>query len=279
LTIWITLGVLLILALFLDIPLSTWAHSSGLAPWLKARALLTHLIRFPGNFLEYTLPICLVVLIAKVAVRSEAEELRNILGNTSPSPGTPGEGGGEGLQQSESLENCGGFECPHPGPLPEYRERGKESSYRKGHALVANSNFWTAPAIVLLAGIFSGINSLLKWMIGRIRPYHGVPAFELHPFSRRLLDAEAGFSFPSGDASLAFAMAMSLTLVLPRFWPIWWTLAIIVGLERIAENAHYPSDVAAGAALGIGVALIANWFVRTLCQRISNKEQETSIPS
>jgi len=72
---------------------------------------------------------------------------------------------------------------------------------------------------------------------------------------------------------------MSLTLVLPRFWPIWWTLAIIVGLERIAENAHYPSDVAAGAALGIGVALIANWFVRTLCQRISNKEQETSIPS
>ena len=35
----------------------------------------------------------------------------------SPSPGTPGEGGGEGLYKPAA-------EDPHPNPLPEYRERG-----------------------------------------------------------------------------------------------------------------------------------------------------------
>jgi membrane-associated phospholipid phosphatase len=121
---------------------------------------------------------------------------------------------------------------------------------------------WEKPAIVLLAGIFSGVNALLKWCVGRVRPYHGVPAFQLHPFGKGLLDAEAGFSFPSGDSSLAFAMAMSLAIVAPRWRMLWWGLAIIVGLERIAENAHYPSDVVGGAALGTAVALLAEKIVR-----------------
>jgi len=110
----------------------------------------------------------------------------------------------------------------------------------------------------------SGLNAPLKILIGRIRPYHGVPPFELHPFKFGLMSAEASFSFPSGDASLAFAMAMSLSLTIPRLRPLWWMLAVIVGLERIAENAHYPSDVVAGAALGVGVALLARKAVPLL---------------
>ena len=37
----------------------------------------------------------------------------------TPSPGTPGEGGGEGFSGPRGRSN------PHPNPLPEYRERGK----------------------------------------------------------------------------------------------------------------------------------------------------------
>src|SRR5687767_4836152 len=45
-------------------------------------------------------------------------------GNTPPSPGTPGEGRGEGLSQTEGDAR---FRAgPHPNPLPEYRERGPE---------------------------------------------------------------------------------------------------------------------------------------------------------
>ena len=57
---------------------------------------------------------------------------------------------------------------------------------------------------------------------------------------------------------------MSLSLTMPRLWPLWWTLAVIVAVERVAENAHYPSDVVAGAALGVAVALIARRVVAIL---------------
>jgi membrane-associated phospholipid phosphatase len=188
-----------ILSLFLDIPLSAWAHNTGLAPWLKSHQAVALAIRIPGNFIKYTL-VLVAALIATQMLRKTAR----------------------------------------------------------------NGAFWIAPLIVLLAGILSGINAALKLCIGRIRPYHGVPPFQLHPFSRGILDTEAAFSFPSGDASLAFAMAASMSMVAPRLWPLWWLLAIIVGLERIAENAHYPSDVVAGAALGVGCAAIARWFIRRL---------------
>jgi membrane-associated phospholipid phosphatase len=184
-----------IAALFLDIPVSTFAHTSGIAPWLKEHIYVAHTIRLPGHFI-YTIIACL------------------ILGWLALKAGSRG-----------------------------------------------GRNLWEKPAIVLLAGILSGINVFLKWCFGRIRPYHGVPPFQLHSFSKNITDAEAGFSFPSGDASLAFAMAMSLTLVAPRGRILWWTLAVIVGIERIAENAHYPSDVAAGAALGCVVAIAAEKII------------------
>jgi hypothetical protein len=48
----------------------------------------------------------------------------------SPSPGTPGEGGGEGLSPSirnpkSAIQNP---KDPHPNPLPEYRERGQNTA-------------------------------------------------------------------------------------------------------------------------------------------------------
>ena len=187
-------------ALFGDVPLSTLAHTSGLAPWLKNHWLLTHIIRLPGNFL-FTIAACMVMLIAGWRSGTRGEKL------------------------------------------------------------------WLNPAFVFFTGILSGLNAPLKILIGRTRPYHGVPPFELHPFKFGLLHVEASYSFPSGDASIAFAMAMSLSLTAPRLRPLWWTLAVIVGLERIAENAHYPSDVVAGAALGAGVALLARKAVQLLWKK------------
>jgi membrane-associated phospholipid phosphatase len=196
-----------ILALFLDIPLSSWARNSGLAGWLKNHVLLTHIIRIPGNF-YFTLAVCAAML---------------------------------------AVEWSAGF--------------------RFGGRLVKNA------MIVLLAGMLSGLNAPLKLLFGRIRPYHDVPPFELHPFRFALVNAEASFSFPSGDASLAFAMAMSLTLTMPRLRPLWWTLAVIVAIERVAENAHYPSDVVAGAALGVAVAMIANRLVTVLTKSDSKSPE------
>lgn len=118
--------------------------------------------------------------------------------------------------------------------------------------------------IVLLSGIFSVANQVLKWCFGRIRPFHDSPPFALHPFNggiSGLIHAEQSLSFPSGDATLAFAMTASLSWAWPRWRILWWILGIWICVERVAEGAHYPSDTVAGAFLGLFVAQVARRVV------------------
>lgn len=65
-----------------------------------------------------------------------------------------------------------------------------------------------------------------------------------------------GYSFPSGHTSLSFATATALG----RAYPKWYIIAPAflwagtVGYSRMYFGVHNPSDVAAGALLGIGTA-------------------------
>jgi len=58
------------------------------------------------------------------------------------------------------------------------------------------------------------------------------------------------YSFPSGHT----LHAVAFSLVLCTYWPalgwLLWPFAILVALSRIVLGLHYPSDVAAGAAIG-----------------------------
>ncbi|MFB6076910.1 MAG: phosphatase PAP2 family protein [Candidatus Nanohaloarchaea archaeon] len=62
--------------------------------------------------------------------------------------------------------------------------------------------------------------------------------------------------FPSGHTATAFFAATYLSLRDLRTAPL-FLLAAVVGLTRIYQGVHYPSDVIAGAAIGIAVALAA----------------------
>jgi undecaprenyl-diphosphatase len=122
-----------------------------------------------------------------------------------------------------------------------------------------------AVALTLIAGAAGGLAyQVMKWLIGRHRPVIGIKPFELHPFVHGLrgLFTEPGLSFPSGHSCLSFATAMSLTILLPRWSFVWFGLALIVAVERIAENAHYVSDVVGGAGLGIVCAAVTWRYVR-----------------
>ena len=64
-------------------------------------------------------------------------------------------------------------------------------------------------------------------------------------------------SFPSGHAARAFMIAVVATVLAPPWLAIaLWIWAPLVALARVAMGVHYVSDVVAGAALGIVVALI-----------------------
>ncbi len=124
-----------------------------------------------------------------------------------------------------------------------------------------------AASALLLSGIVTGIfDSIIKWIVGRYRPVLGIHTWQLHPFAGGFtgLWREKGLCFPSGHASLAFATAMCLSSLAPRFKWIFFIVASITGAERVIENAHYLSDVVAGAGLGVCVAWIVTKRILSL---------------
>lgn len=107
----------------------------------------------------------------------------------------------------------------------------------------------------LLAAMFGAGLSLLvgqgvKRAIGRVRPYRSLP--DAPAAIRPPRDA----SFPSTHTSTAIALLVGLTLTGHPLapWIAPWALAI--PLTRFYLGVHYPSDIAAGAALG---ALFGLW--------------------
>lgn len=132
---------------------------------------------------------------------------------------------------------------------------------------------WHDAVFVLLAPAVSGINGLLKWMLGRYRPYTwGAQRIdELKPFSFDLFaDGASGLlyarnlSFPSGHACLAFAAATALSILYPRHRWVFFGIALITAAERAVENAHWLSDCVAAAALGVGGVKLVQWIVNCL---------------
>jgi membrane-associated phospholipid phosphatase len=100
--------------------------------------------------------------------------------------------------------------------------------------------------------------SIVKRLIGRARPYldSGGP-FEFSPFAWKAHMA----SLPSGHGTTVFATAVAVGALYPRLRPLLWGFAVIIAISRVAVSEHYPSDVLAGALVGIfGALLIRRWF-------------------
>ncbi|WP_413760796.1 phosphatase PAP2 family protein [Streptomyces sp. MMBL 11-3] len=95
-------------------------------------------------------------------------------------------------------------------------------------------------------------NGVCKQLVERRRPpKEWIPHDEVE-------DRPESSSFPSGHtaAALAFTAAVAPT------WPLAGALcavpAAMVAVERVQSGAHYPSDVTAGAAIGLASA----WLTR-----------------
>jgi membrane-associated phospholipid phosphatase len=146
-----------------------------------------------------------------------------------------------------------------------------------------------AGGLVAASGVISGVNGLVKWVAGRKRPItYYRPAesqsvlgpFDFHPFISgfRGLFGEKDLCFPSGHTCLAFATAGAFAILLPRWRWLFFAVATVTGIERIVENAHFLSDVVAGAGLGLLSAQAAHALVRRIGQR-ADSASRISLPA
>lgn len=80
-------------------------------------------------------------------------------------------------------------------------------------------------------------------------------------------------SMPSGHTLTAFAVAAGIYFAIPlarRRRHVWlWLLAAGTGLSRMAVGAHWPGDVAVGAALGVLAGLLGHQLWLRMAERHS----------
>lgn len=103
------------------------------------------------------------------------------------------------------------------------------------------------------------VAEILKYLIGRGRPFVGGKAdpFNFMPFE----GIGAYTSLPSSHAVTAFALAFAVSALWPRLRVFMFTYAIVILLTRLVLLAHHPSDVIAGALVGmIGAMAVRYWF-------------------
>lgn len=103
-------------------------------------------------------------------------------------------------------------------------------------------------------------NVVLKHLVARPRPWLTVEGL-------RFLVAEPDpNSFPSGHTCAAFSAAGAWFRNLPKRWMrvAALVLAALMGLSRLYVGVHFPSDVLAGALVGLFAAWLAAAFWRKL---------------
>ena len=111
-----------------------------------------------------------------------------------------------------------------------------------------------ALSVILSRGV---ITEVIRFFYYRPRPFL---TLNIQP----LINSDQAGSFPSGHATAYFALAMVVYYFceknrenLSQKWE-WWFMgaAILMGIARIFVGVHWPSDVLAGAIIGILSAVL-----------------------
>ena len=112
--------------------------------------------------------------------------------------------------------------------------------------------FWRVFIAVAIASIL--VETVMKPIFGRIRPEADMGALIVAPAT--------GYSFPSGHATVSWALAVVLASVERLYAPVWFALAFCISLSRVYLGVHFPSDVVAGALIGLGLGHFTLYFIR-----------------
>jgi membrane-associated phospholipid phosphatase len=129
-------------------------------------------------------------------------------------------------------------------------------------ALAATVSFFVA----------SGLNALIKDLVGRSRP---PLAMDLDA----LIGVPGSPSFPSGHAMSAFAVAAAIAVLAPRTrWAV-LGLAAAIAFSRVYLGVHFWIDVLAGAGLGIAIGVGVAVLFRRAAARQAGAGSGAAVPA
>ena len=90
------------------------------------------------------------------------------------------------------------------------------------------------------------VDGVIKNIVMRERP------FRAEPLLQALIEHPESWSFPSGHTGSSFAAATVAVLRLPKKFALpCLLLAALIAFSRLYIGVHYPTDVLAGAVVGI----------------------------
>jgi membrane-associated phospholipid phosphatase len=117
-------------------------------------------------------------------------------------------------------------------------------------------------AVILVGGVLAAsiVAMVMKRLIGRVRPGRENAGRFLGPSFKHANFRE---SFPSSHSACAVALSVFLSIWYPAGASTFWGLALGCAGLRYVLDAHWPSDVLGGVALGYGVA----YGIWVMCQR------------
>jgi membrane-associated phospholipid phosphatase len=109
----------------------------------------------------------------------------------------------------------------------------------------------------------TAIKTVVKRVVVRTRPHVLADGGQ---YETGLLGAVDGphSSFPSGHTADAVAAARAVSRVYPQAKLPAYTVAVAVGIAQVPRCAHYPSDVAAGALVGVAAEALVDQFWTSL---------------
>jgi len=131
----------------------------------------------------------------------------------------------------------------------------------------ASASALAAAGIALLA------NQVIAHLWERPRPFTAHASLT-HVLSARTMDP----SFPSDHAAAAFAIAFAVLAFSGRAGALFLSAATLIALSRIALGMHYPSDVLAGLAVGLGAAVLVTHAGAVWIERLVTSASRVSDP-
>ena len=126
------------------------------------------------------------------------------------------------------------------------------------------SKYWK---MVLKAFLAAGLarlvfTNIIRWLLPRPRPF-------LVTDVNLLIGKINEPSFPSGHAAFYFAISTLVFYYNKEAGVLFYLLSFIIGMARVFAGVHWPSDILAGAAVGVFSGWLIQKFAEKYFKRIS----------